>query len=111
VGFDVAGKDSGEIVQAVARRKIDVAVVWGPLAGYYAARQRVPLELSPVTPELDPPALPFRFAMAMAVRKSNAALKNQIEQALIQQHAQIEKILHAYSVPEYQTRAQARLQQ
>jgi hypothetical protein len=71
----------------------------------------VRLELSPVTPELDPPALPFRFAMAMAVHKSNRALKDQIEQALIKQHTQIEKILRAYSVPEYQAETQARLQQ
>jgi mxaJ protein len=111
VGFDVAGEESAEIIRAVARGKIDVAVVWGPLAGYYAARQKVPLELSPVTPELDPPALPFRFAMTMAVRKSNRALKDQIEQALITQHTQIEKILRAYSVPEYQTETHARLQQ
>jgi quinoprotein dehydrogenase-associated probable ABC transporter substrate-binding protein len=110
VGFDVAGEESEEIIRAVANGKIDVAIVWGPLAGYYAARQRVPLDLEPVTPELDPPALPFRFSMAMAVRKSNRALKDQIEQALIKQHAQIEKILRAYSVPEYQVATQARLQ-
>ena len=55
VGFDVAGDESPEIIRAVARGKIDVAVVWGPLAGYYAARQRVALDLRPVEPELDPP--------------------------------------------------------
>jgi quinoprotein dehydrogenase-associated probable ABC transporter substrate-binding protein len=111
VGFDVAGKESGEIIRAVARGKIDAAIVWGPLAGYYAAHQGVPLELSPVTPELDPPALPFRFAMAMAVRKSNHELKAQVEQALIKQHAQIEKILRAYSVPEYAAATEPRLRQ
>src|SRR4051812_20446132 len=51
MGFDATGEESGEIVSAVARGKIDVAVVWGPLAGYYAARQRVPLTVSPVKPE------------------------------------------------------------
>lgn len=111
VGFDVAGKESGEIIRAVARGKIDAAIVWGPLAGYYAARQRVPLDLEPVTPELDPPALPFRFAMAMAVRKSNRELKAQVEQALIKQHAQIERILRAYSVPEYAAATQVRVRQ
>jgi mxaJ protein len=110
VGFDVAGDESPEIIRAVARGKIDVAVVWGPLAGYYAARQRVALDLRPVNPELDPPALPFRFAMAVGVRKSDRELKEQLDRVLLKRHAQIERILRTYSVPEFQnTTAQARL--
>lgn len=110
VGFEATGEESGDIIRAVARGKIDAAVVWGPLAGYYASRQRVPLELSPVTPELDPPALPFRFAMAVGVRKSDRELRDQLEHALVKRHAQIERILRAYSVPEYETATiQARL--
>jgi mxaJ protein len=110
VGFDVAGDESPEIIRAVARGKIDVAVVWGPLAGYYAARQRVALDLRPVEPELDPPALPFRFAMAVGVRKSDRQLKEQIDRVLLKRHAEIDRILRTYSVPEFQTTtAQARL--
>jgi mxaJ protein len=110
VGFDVAGDESPEIIRAVARGKIDVAVVWGPLAGYYAARQRVALDLRPVEPELDPPALPFRFAMAVAVRKSDRELKEQLDRVLLKRHAEIDRILRAYSVPEFQSAtAQARL--
>lgn len=110
VGFEATGEESGEIIRAVARGKIDAAVVWGPLAGYYAARQRVPLELSAVTPEIDPPALPFRFAMAVGVRKSDPGLKEQLEHALEKRHKEIESILRAYSVPEYATTmTQARL--
>jgi quinoprotein dehydrogenase-associated probable ABC transporter substrate-binding protein len=110
VGFDVAGDESPEIIRAVARGKIDVAIVWGPLAGYYAARQRIALDLRPVNPELDPPALPFRFAMAVAVRKSDRELKDQLDRALVRRHAQIERILRTYSVPEFQNATtQARL--
>ncbi|MGC2745093.1 MAG: quinoprotein dehydrogenase-associated putative ABC transporter substrate-binding protein [Candidatus Angelobacter sp.] len=110
VGFDVAGDESPEIIRAVARGKIDVAIVWGPLAGYYAARQRVALDLRPVEPELDPPALPFRFAMAVGVRKSDRELKEQLDRVLLKRHAQIERILRAYSIPEFQTATtQARL--
>jgi mxaJ protein len=110
VGFDVAGDESPEIIRAVARGKIDVAIVWGPLAGYYAARQRIALDLHPVNPELDPPALPFRFAMAVAVRKSDRELKDQLDRALVKRHAQIERILRTYSVPEFQNATtQARL--
>jgi mxaJ protein len=103
VGFDATGEESGDIIGAVARGKIDVAVVWGPLAGYYAARQRVPLAISPVEPELDPPALPFRFAMSVGVRKSDQELKEELEHALVKRHAQIERILRSYSVPEFES--------
>ena len=110
VGFDAAGDESPDIIRAVARGKVDVAVVWGPLAGYYAARQPVPLDLRPVNPELDPPMLPFRFAMAVGVRKSDRELKEQLEHALVRRHAQIERILRSYSVPEFETATeQARL--
>jgi mxaJ protein len=110
VGFDVAGGESPEIIRAVARGKIDVAIVWGPLAGYYAARQRVALDLRPVNPEVDPPALPFRFAIAVAVRKSDRELKEQLDRALLKRHGEIERILRMYAVPEFQTATtQARL--
>jgi mxaJ protein len=110
VGFDTTGAESGKIIQAVARGKINTAIVWGPLAGYYASRSRIPLTLSPVIPEIDPPALPFRFAIAVGVRKSDQNLKKQIERALIKKHAEIERILRAYSVPQYETLpTQARL--
>ena len=110
VGFEFTGKEGGDIIRAVANGKVDVAVVWGPLAGYYAARQRVPLELSPVAPEIDPPALPFRFAMSLGVRKSDRQLRDQLNRALMKRHVQIERILHAYSIPEYETaHAEARL--
>lgn len=110
VGFDATGDESAEIIRAVARGKIDVAVVWGPLAGYYAAKLKTPLQLTPVEPAIDPPALPFRFAMAVGVRKSDGKLRDQLDVALLRSHAQIERILRAYSVPQFQTTtAQARL--
>jgi mxaJ protein len=101
VGFDVAGEEAGEIVSAVAHGKIDVAVVWGPLAGYFARKQKTALQLSPVEPEMDPPALPFRFEMAVGVRKTDSALRDELEAALARRHTEIERILRAYSVPEY----------
>ena len=100
VGFEFTGNESGDIIRAVANGKVDVAVVWGPLAGYYAARQRVPLQLSP-TPDIDPPALPFRFAISLGVRKSDPQLRDQLNHALTKRHAEIERILRAYSVPQY----------
>src|SRR6185437_5163342 len=49
------------------------------------------------------PALPFRFAMSVGVRKSDQELKEQLERALVKRHAEIERILHSYSVPEVES--------
>src|SRR3712207_99236 len=40
----------GRIVEAVAAGEVDLGVVWGPQAGFFARRQKVPLEVVPVSP-------------------------------------------------------------
>lgn len=101
VGFDVAGPKAEEIIEAVARKTVDVAVVWGPLAGYYAAESRVPLRLEAAEPAIDPPQLPFRFGIAVGVRKTDAELRDQLQQALDRERGRIQQVLRAYSVPQY----------
>src|SRR3982751_1605283 len=58
------------IVDAVVKGEVDIAVVWGPLAGYFAKQAPVPLEVVPVSPAADP-SLPFTFSIAMGVRKGD----------------------------------------
>jgi mxaJ protein len=103
-GYHVAGDysidgPSSAIVQAVIDKEVDVAVVWGPLAGYYAQRSSVPLELTPVSPRMDTPSLPFEFAIAMGVRRGDVAMKNKIERALMRRRVEIEQVLRQYGVP------------
>jgi mxaJ protein len=87
------------IVDAVAKGEIDIAVVWGPLAGYFARRQKVALELRPVSPEIDLPYLPFVFDISMAVRRGDDALREELEQILTRRRAEIENLLDEYNVP------------
>lgn len=87
------------IIEAVAKGEIDVAVVWGPLAGYFAKRQKVPLEIVPVSPEIDLPYLPFVFDISMGVRRGDDAFKEELEQILARKRAEIESILDDYGVP------------
>ena len=47
--------------------KADVAFIWGPVAGYYAARQRERLALSFVSPAVDRSGIPFVFSIAAGV--------------------------------------------
>jgi len=88
------------IIDAVARGDVDVAIVWGPLAGYFAAREiEVPLVLTAVTPVEDDGRWPMAFDIAMGVRKGNGALKDEIDQALERERPSIDGILARYRVP------------
>jgi mxaJ protein len=81
----------------VASGRVSIAIVWGPLAGYFAARQRVPLDLVPVPSSQGD--LPFAFNISMGVRKGSDALKAKVEKVLEQRHAEITAILKEYGVP------------
>jgi mxaJ protein len=87
------------IVEAVAKGEIDVAVVWGPLAGYFAARQPIPLDVTPVDTADLATGLPMTFEIAMAVRREDASLGRAVEAALQRRAADVEAILVAYGVP------------
>ena len=87
------------IVDAVVNRDVDVAIVWGPLAGYFAKQSRVPLEVVAVSPQVDQPFLPFVFDIAMGVRRGDQDLKDQVEQVLDRRRGDIDRILQDYQVP------------
>jgi mxaJ protein len=92
------------IIEAVANREIDVAIAWGPLAGFFAQRQSNPLRISPVTPQFDGPKLPMVFDISMGVRREDAALRNEIDDALERRRPDIEAILAEFGVPRPQAR-------
>jgi mxaJ protein len=87
------------IVEAVARGDVDVAVVWGPLAGYFAPRQGVPLALVPVSPQIDRPFLPFVFDVSMATRRGDDKRHAELESFLEQRQPEIDALLNRYGVP------------
>lgn len=103
-GYSVYGDYAEEnpparIVEAVARGEVDVAVAWGPLAGYFARRQRVPLEVVPVSPQIDLPYLPFVYDISMGVRRGDDAFREQLDEILSRKSPEIEAILDEYGVP------------
>lgn len=87
------------IVRAVAHKDIDLAIVWGPLAGYFARQSAVPLRLTPVQPQFDGPDWPMAFDISVGVRRNDTAFKRDIEQALERERPAIERILDRYGVP------------
>ena len=102
-GFTVYG-DYGEpnpparIVQAVASREIDAAIVWGPLAGYFAQRQPTALRVQAVMPQADG-ELPMVFDISMGVRMDDDKLRREIDGALVRRHDEINAVLSSYHVP------------
>jgi mxaJ protein len=89
------------IVEAVASGDVDVAIVWGPPAGYFAAKQKVKLALDPVPPSTREGDPPMRFDIAMGVRKSDAKLASEIDRALAARRGDIDAILASYHVPRF----------
>jgi mxaJ protein len=87
------------IIEAVARGEVDVAVAWGPLAGYFSKRQRVPLEVVPVSPQIDVPFLPFVYDISMGVRRGDDEFREQLDEILARKRLEIEGILDEYGVP------------
>jgi len=92
-----------DIVHAVARDSIDVAVMWGPLAGYWVKRESVPLTMVAL-PDTDAVSgMRFAFDMAMAVRHRDKALKATLDSVIDRRHGEITEILRQYHVPMLET--------
>src|SRR4051812_29230673 len=98
VGFNGRRQSEAAIVHAVADGTIDLAVVWGPIAGYYRQREQVQLRLN-ASPAFDTPALPFRFAISMGVRKDDRKLHDQVAAFLVRRKSAINAVLRRYGVP------------
>ena len=88
----------GQIIERdLSAGKIDAAIVWGPIAGYFAQRAKPrPMVVVPLKSE---PGVKFDFAMAMGVRYGERAWKQQVEGLLESQRPQIQAILREYGVP------------
>jgi mxaJ protein len=87
------------IIEAVANGEIDVAIAWGPLAGYFGPRQKAALTLTPVMPQADGPRLPMVFDIALGVRRDDRAFSDELSAALNRRRAEVDALLASYGVP------------
>ena len=104
VRFSVLGDGAppspgARLVAAVARSAVDIGIAWGPIAGYFAARQGVPLTLTPVEPRVDAPGIPLAFDIGMATRRGDTARHAALEAFLIRRRVEIGRVLAAFHVP------------
>lgn len=94
------GKNTAaQIVNAVLERRVDVAVVWGPIAGYFAAAHPGELALRPVSPQFELPFVAFVASMSIGVRQGEDALEWLLDEAIARRWADIQGILTSFHVP------------
>jgi mxaJ protein len=86
------------ILDAVASGAVDVAIVWGPLAGWYAKHATVPLRIEPVEP-LEDGGIPLAFGISVGVRPDRDELRERVDAALESRRAEVNRILDDYGVP------------
>jgi mxaJ protein len=103
VGYSMLGaygepNPPARLIDAVENRNVDVAIVWGPLAGYFAQHEPAPLEVVPVSPD-HLGIVPFSYEIALAVRKDKVALRDRLNQVIAIKSREIRAILASYGVP------------
>lgn len=88
---------AAEVVADLAEKKIDVALLWGPAAGWLARQSGVPMEVVPLLAEPGRPSLTFR--VSMGVRQNENDWKRSLNTVLRKRKDDIERVLREYGVP------------
>lgn len=86
-----------QAVEDVAAGTVDAAIIWGPIAGYHAARQQVPLKVVPLVDEQAPVRL--AFYISMGIRIGEPEWKHRLNAFISERQQDINRLLLAYHVP------------
>ncbi len=101
VGFPTFYSDLArpeDIINAVVDKKIDVAMVWGPLAGYFVKQSKTPLDMRMMEDDTLT-GLPMNFNISVATRRQERALRDSLQNFLTTKHAEIQALLEQYGFP------------
>jgi quinoprotein dehydrogenase-associated probable ABC transporter substrate-binding protein len=99
VGFAAFGEREGDVVKAVADGRVGVAVVWGPVAGYFARRSAVPLSVASVATSYSFAGVPFTYSIGLGVHKQDQVLLEQLNDSICRLQPRINRVLTAFAVP------------
>ncbi len=92
-----AGMNTTQVLDRDFRQnKIDMAIIWGPIAGYLQSHQSDLLAMFPMPSE---PGLQMDFAISMGVRIPDKQRKEELDQQIARNADKIRKILTDYHVP------------
>jgi quinoprotein dehydrogenase-associated probable ABC transporter substrate-binding protein len=96
--IDTRFESSSEaMIKDLQSGEIDVGILWGPIAGYYAKKQEPPLSISLLTKEANGPSMTYRIVMG--VRRSDQEWKRQLNGLIAARQKEINHLLLSYGVP------------
>lgn len=100
-GYSVLGdyaqpSPPARLIEAVAAGDVDLAIAWGPLAGYFATRVDPPLSIAAADAV---PGVPMRFSISMAVRRDATDLRDRLNGVLERRRPAIDALLDRFNVP------------
>jgi mxaJ protein len=103
VGYSLYGaygetNPPARLIEALAKGDVDLAIAWGPLAGYFAKRAAVHLTVRPISP-IRFQMVPFGYSIGVAVRKGDVALQSAIQQVLDKECQNIHALVKEYAFP------------
>jgi quinoprotein dehydrogenase-associated probable ABC transporter substrate-binding protein len=87
-----------DIIKAVIDGSVDVAIVWGPIAGYYAKQLGADLVLTPVENDTLT-GIPFVYSMGMATRRRERELRDSLQKFIDSKAPEIRALLEQYGIP------------
>ena len=80
------------------RGEIDIALLWGPIAGYYATKAKTPTTVTPLLKE-HPGGPRMIYRIAMGVRHSDQTWKRALNKLISDNQNEIDSILRSFGVP------------
>ncbi|MBV8091980.1 MAG: substrate-binding domain-containing protein [Acetobacteraceae bacterium] len=86
-----------EMIDDLLAGRIDAAILWGPIAGYYIEHAGTPLKAIPLAK--DQGEVPMDFRIAMGVRRSDQEWRRTLNRLIKENQEAINTILLSYSVP------------
>jgi quinoprotein dehydrogenase-associated probable ABC transporter substrate-binding protein len=86
-----------QIDKDLKAKKIDMVILWGPMAAYVAAQS--PKNSYTIIPMKSTPGIKFDFAMAMGVRNGDKARKAQLDKLIETKADKIQEIIASYDIP------------
>lgn len=77
--------------------EIDVAILWGPIGGYFVKNSKADLDVIPLVHEKSGPRMAYRIGMG--VRHSDQNWKRELNRFISENHGAINRLLASYGVP------------
>lgn len=87
-----------QIIEAVRDGKVDIAIVWGPIAGYFNATLKANLKVTAIEDD-SVSKIPFAYSMAMGTRRGEAQFRDSLQKFLDTKGPEIQALLKEFGIP------------